>query len=350
MWSSTNVGIASIDLSQRKKNPPQPRFPTNQIVKLNNLRCSRCGSHKHDIPKTNTRQQACPAWNQTCKSCGIKGHFSIVCRSKSRNRFSEVRGLQDDDANMDSLIAHVEFNQETGSYISSNKNSLVEIEATLVPFSPKPDPTNPEDISGNKSTRLKIFQYSGAIICLEGPKHLYFMGLKESNLIPSQKVIRAVGRSTVISQGWLPVQFSVGEMSTKQALYICNNIDKLYFSKTACIDVGILSLRSPTPMSLTNQWQVNCMTNDHMAAVSLPNMKQKQSTKIQLPIRPYNPYFQQTKKMWRIWKNGYWNNLLIQRSRLMGNSQPCLVNLHIFTWSRKQSLKLNTDLYKCHTT
>ena len=213
------------------------------------MHCSGCDSHKHGIPKTSTRQQACPAWNQTCKSCGIKGHFSIVCRSKSRNRFSEVRGLQNDEANMDSLNAYVEFDQETGSYISSNKNSVVEIEATLVPFSPRPDPRNPEDIPGNQSTWLKIFPDIGATLCLGEPKHLYCMGLKESNLIASKKVIRAVGGSTLINQGWLPVQFSVGEMSTKQALYICNNIDKLYFSKAA----GILSSCFPTPMSLTNQ-------------------------------------------------------------------------------------------------
>ena len=225
----------------------------DQIVKPNNLRCSGCGSHKLGIPKTSTRQQACPAWNQTCKSCGIKGHFTIVCRSKSRNRFTEVRGLQDDEANMDCIIAHVEFDQETGSYISSNKNSAVEIEATLVPFSPMPDPRNPEDIPGNQSTRLKIFPDSGTTICQGGPKHLYCIGFNESNLIPSKKVIRAVGGSTLISQGWLPVQFSVGEMSTKQALNVCNNIDKLYFSKAACIDVGILSPCFPTPMSLTNQ-------------------------------------------------------------------------------------------------
>ena len=231
---------ASAYRKEKKKNP-QPRSPINQIVKPNNLHCSGCSSHKHGIPKTSTYQQACPAWNQTCKSCGIKGHFSSVCRSKSRNRFTEVRSLQDDEANMDSLIPHVEFDQETGSYISSNKNSVVEIEATLVSFSPRPDPRNPEDIPGNQSTRLKIFPDSGATICLGGPKHLYYMGIKESNLIPSKKVIHAVGGSTLMSQGWLPVQFSVGEMMTKQAFYISKNIDKLYFSKAARIDVGILS-------------------------------------------------------------------------------------------------------------
>ena len=86
-----------------------------------------------------------------------------------------MRGLQDDEANMDSLIAYLEFDQETGSYMSSNKNSFVEIEATLVSFSPRPDPRNPEDIPGNQSTRLKIFRDSGATIYLGGPKHLHCM-------------------------------------------------------------------------------------------------------------------------------------------------------------------------------
>ena len=112
-----------------------------------------------------------------------------------------MRGLQDDEANMDNLIAHVEFDQETGSYKSSNKNSVVKIEATLVPFPPRPDPRNPEDIPGNQSTWLKIFPDRGATICLGGSKHLHCMGLRESNLIPSKKVIHAVGGSTLISQG-----------------------------------------------------------------------------------------------------------------------------------------------------
>ena len=218
--SGTLEMLACINPSKRKKNPPPPRCPIYQIVKPNNLCCSGCGSYKHGIPKTSTRQQACPAWNQTCKSYGIKGHFSIVCRSKSRNCFTEVRSLQYDEANMDSLIAHVEFDQETSSYISSNKNSVVEIEATLVPFSPRPDPRNPEDIPDNQSTRLKIFPDSGATICLAGPKHLYCMGLKESNLIPSKKVIRAVGGSTLISQGWLPVQLSWRNVDKASLIYL----------------------------------------------------------------------------------------------------------------------------------
>ena len=152
------------------------------------------------------------------------------------------------------------------------------------------------------------------------------MGLKESNLIPFKKVIRAVGGSTLISQGCL--FNSLFEKCRQRKPYISAIT---LISKAACIDVGILSPRFPTPMTLTNQRQVNCMTNDNTAAVSLPNMKQKQSTNFQLPIRPKESPFPANKEnVENLKTNGYWNNLFIQRSRLMGNSQPCLVNPHIF--------------------
>ena len=141
-----------------------------------------------------------------------------------------------------------------------------------------------EDIPGNQSTQLKIFPDCGAAIYLGGPKHLHHMGLKGSNLIPSKKLIRAVGGSNLISQRWLPVQFCVGEMSTKQALYICNNTGKLYFSKATYIDVGILSPHFPTPISLTNQREVNWIYTSLLACQTTCK-----STNILLGVRPSHP-------------------------------------------------------------
>ena len=48
-------------------------------------------------------------------------------------------------------------------------------------------------------------------------------------------------------QGWLPVEFIVYGKTTKQALYIYQNIQCLYFSKAACIDVKILPKDFPSP-------------------------------------------------------------------------------------------------------
>ena len=124
-----------------------------------------------------------------------------------------------------------------------------EIDATLIPFSPSPESRSPHDIPPPSETVLPVFPDSGATICLGGSQHLRAMGLSQNNLIPSQKVVRTVGNYTLVCQGWIPVKFVVGEKCTKQALYICNKIDRIYFSRSACVDVGILSPQFPHPVS-----------------------------------------------------------------------------------------------------
>jgi hypothetical protein len=49
--------------------------------------------------------------------------------------------------------------------------------------------------------------------------------------------------------GWLPVEFYIDGQLTNQALYICSNIDRVYFSRAGCKAVGILLESYPFPMS-----------------------------------------------------------------------------------------------------
>ena len=111
----------------------------------------------------------------------------------------------------------------------------------------KQDPRQARDIPSGCSIRMMIFPNIGGTICLGGLKHLLNMGLTTNNLIPSRKVVQAVGGFTLMCQGWLPMEFIVHGKTTKQALYICQKIQRLYFSKAACIDVGILPKDFPNP-------------------------------------------------------------------------------------------------------
>ena len=54
---------------------------------------------------------------------------------------------------------------------------------------------------------------------------------------------------SLVCQGWLSVLFEIGSQTTKQALYICDKIQVIYFSKAASIDVGILLSCFPRPMT-----------------------------------------------------------------------------------------------------
>ena len=113
------------------------------------------------------------------------------------------------------------------------------------------------------------------------------MGLTENNLIPSDKTVRIVGGFTMTCRGWLPM-FDVQGRQTKQALYICDKVDWVYFSRSACLDVGILPASFPHPMSASELDEVHASFPDvgpvcpssHMSPVVDP---------LCLPVVPFNP-------------------------------------------------------------
>ena len=75
------------------------------------------------------------------------------------------------------------------------------------------------------------------------------MGLIEYNLVLSRKIIRTVEAYRLMCHGWLPVEFVVRGKTTTQTLYIYKDIQRLYFSRKAYIDVGILYENLPNPLA-----------------------------------------------------------------------------------------------------
>ena len=261
----------------------QPNHPNNQ-AEPNKLACIGCGSHQHGVLGMNSRQLKCPAWGQTCNYCRKANHFSDVCRAKKLWR-ATTKNSETNEASMDTLIAHITFNQATGTYTHEGTGQVIEIEALVAPFSPTPDPRQNKGTPKNQSIKAMIFPDSGATICLGGPKHLKKMGLSLNNLIPSRKIVRAAGGFTLTCQGWLPVEFTIQGRKTKQALYICNRIQRLYFSKAACIDVGILPANFPNPIVIPPT---------HTNIAGIHDTTEPDTSRNQLPERPHKIPFPPT--------------------------------------------------------
>ena len=80
---------------------------------------------------------------------------------------------------MDTLIAHITFNQTTGTYTSEDTSQIREIDAFLT----KPDSRQAKDISCDHGCRMTIFPDCGGTICLMGIKYLVNMGMTMNNLI-----------------------------------------------------------------------------------------------------------------------------------------------------------------------
>ena len=211
--------------------------------------CIGCGSHQHATPRTSAHHLMCSAWGQTCNTCGKLNHFLTECWTKRDHHQAVIKSFESEESPMNTLLAHIMFDQIRGIFMPTNGDQVMEINISVIPFSPKLDPRWAANIPSSCSTTLKVFPTSGAAICLGGPKHLFTMGLTKDNLIPSRKIIQTVGGFTLICQGWLPVEFVVRGKETKQALYICKDIQQLYFSRAACIDVGILHKNFPSPLA-----------------------------------------------------------------------------------------------------
>ena len=100
---------------------------------------------------------------------------------------------------------------------------------------------------------VDIFPDSGASICLAGMHHLEQLGIKENELIPCERQVKVVGGGTIPCIGWVPAVFTVEGLTTKQFLYVSHGIDRIFFSKRPCIDVGILHPNFPKPMRFYNR-------------------------------------------------------------------------------------------------
>ena len=156
---------------------------THSLVLLNrpSRPCSGCGSQQ---TQAGSREAVCPAWGKTCHKCGVKNHFSRVCQYRVGAAYhvsGEVPLTSDEDSvAMLSLIAHITFNQDNGTYKQGPCGvDVVEICAQITPFSPNPEPRDSVHVPDcNVTTAIRIFPDSGASICLGGTKHLQQLGLK----------------------------------------------------------------------------------------------------------------------------------------------------------------------------
>ena len=95
------------------------------------------------------------------------------------------------------------------------------------------------DSHNRPSANMYVFPDSGASIYLAGTHHIEKLDVKRNELIPCNKRISVVGGSTLPCIGWVPAEFGVDNQTTKQPLYVCDKVDRIFFSKQACIDTNI---------------------------------------------------------------------------------------------------------------
>ena len=117
------------------------------VTRINNIAeqephqvCIGCGSHQYGTPRTNACHLTCPAWGQMCNTCGKPNHFSTVCQTKKEHRRAVIKSFEDEEAPMNTLIAHIMFDQIKGTFMSTDGDQVTEINASVILFAPQLDP------------------------------------------------------------------------------------------------------------------------------------------------------------------------------------------------------------------
>ena len=229
-----------------------------------------CGSTSHGA---DNRASKCPAWGKVCNNCNIPNNFAAVCR-----RATTVRNV----SNIN-LVAHVAFNAELNQFTIASNQLTDEIPAHLTPI---------RNVYGKHSKLMYIFPDSGATICIAGTKHMNDLNISVDELKACTKRIVAVGGTPLKCKGWLPVKFEVDNITTEQPLYICEQVDRIYFSKQGCIDTNIIPASFPYPMKEDSQ---------HVRALDQTECKPEPTKRENPPPRPatlpYPPKPENIKKL-----------------------------------------------------
>ena len=175
-----------------------------------------------------------------CNSCGKPNHFASVCKQ----RLETVRSFS-----LVSLVQSTADKEDDSVYdVAANdaENGMIPADITLGHVNARSRPM----------TTMNIFPDSGAGLCLAGTDHLEQLGHTVSQLIPSKKRIKVVGGGTLPCLGWIMADFTIdGMFTTRQPLYIAEGVQRIFFSKAACIATNILSPWYPHPMPLNSSTQ-----------------------------------------------------------------------------------------------
>ena len=260
------VDSAKSSYRQNKSTNFKEKYEYDQI-------CEYCGRKGHGRKsQVSIRQHNCPAYNKTCNACKKLHHFENVCRNKNKmptstdNR-TKTHCNESHDAfnNSDMLCSLTTYSDLSISSIAVDHHLHDQLTDTWVrqPSQPQPfvDITITVSTDNHTAFGLQIPKKTKRIIhpamadtgcqsCLAGIKVINKLGLQESNLIPVTMKMQAANSNGITILGAVILQFTGkntdgGELKTKQMTYVTNTSDKLFLSREACADLGIISKNFP---------------------------------------------------------------------------------------------------------
>ena len=248
------------------------------------VKCNWCGKRERHGSDFKERQRKCPAFKHMCEVCHITGHFASVCRRKTSSQASKNQPIPrgtpaetSENAIFDVLCAFENINntvlvdscsssEDLGS-LSSELGYDIPIEHHVhnkvlgtwerKPSDPQPTITMSLSISSSAyeklgiqappatSTKVTAITDTGCQSCLAGIGVLSMLGLETKHLIKSTMKMKSADEKIIPIYGALFLTFKSlpnvkPAVETKQMVYFTGQCNKLYLSKGACLQLGLV--------------------------------------------------------------------------------------------------------------
>lgn len=222
--------------------------------------CSYCGETGHGRRSTRlVRKQQCPAFSNTCERCKIQGHISKMCRYKFDKKLNSIEsqtgflnsiGIATVNNKKTIKMSHREYTEIDGWVTNKdNKHPLITvgIEVSEVDFMNFGYQLSTKPL--HSVSRIAIAD-TGAMTMVAGKELVAGLGLTISDLIPVSIELSAANNSKLRILGGMFItvwgRATSGEkLATRQLCYIQDTDNKVYLSRSACENLGLISNRFP---------------------------------------------------------------------------------------------------------
>ncbi len=269
---STDAMTSSSYRKQKKPSPPAAPPKDREA-------CTYCGTKGHgkNAP-TRVRRSECPAFGTKCTHCGRDHHLEKVCRNKTRTRSTDhednvsdtLCGLTSTDAAGSIALDHHIFDPSTDKWYkrSSKPQPYIRLRTSI----------KREDYNHfgyvlrmpPQHTFISAMADTGCQSCLAGLNIVNKLGLSTADLLPVSLKMHAADDRDIPILGATILRLSGksgnGEaVSTRQIVYITKHTNKLFLSREACADLGIIPNQFPSVNQVTGPSQ-----GDSIGATNIP--------------------------------------------------------------------------------
>ena len=242
------------------------RIYSEKGAKETKKKCAFCGEAWHTGPNW---RASCKASTVSCNECGKKGHFGKMCRSKkiiknSNNVLEEATTPQPEAEGENASMGFL-FRLEAGGFRLSHVgvNEFGKWTKIKVDDHPEVDILIEPAVEGYKELKcpgklpIKLTEImekglvdTGAQMVVCGLSTVYAMGMKKSNLIPVGLKIKAADQGNMKLLGGILIKITGTDSNgnkrvSKQIAYVAENVNRVFLSRKACEDLGIVGQSFP---------------------------------------------------------------------------------------------------------